>query len=154
MRNLKIFFGILFTAVLVTSIGCSDDQQQKIVNTVSLKFKNPNIGFGRESDSIILVDVIVESTSPLRVVSNKVQVVSGNDENETFAEGLVLINMTGREVTRSGYIFNNASQCWVWGRWITNTVTGQTDFQFGTASEQAYHNICAPRGSYYAKLKR
>ena len=121
-------------------------------NVVSLKFDSHSVSEGRELDSIILVDVIIESTSPLQVISDEVVVISGTDEDGAAAEGVVLANdPSGREIVRAGYIFNNATQCWVWGRWITNTDTGQVEFQFGTASEQAYHNICAPSGSYYAK---
>ena len=151
MKNYKLYFSILVIALLTTLWSCSEEHQNGSIGTVSLKFKNPSAETGRQNDSIILVDVVVVSASPLEVISDRVSVVRGVDEEGDSAEGVVLTDLAGKEAVRAGYLFNNATQCWVWGRWITNTATGQTDFQFGSASEQAYHNICAPSGSYYAK---
>jgi len=154
MKNHKFYFSIFAIVLFALISACSEEQETEKVSVVSLKFKKSTANFEKESDSIFRVNVIIESISPLQVISNEVTVVTAINENGNQIEGLALMDPEGRDIVRPGYIFNNATQCWVWGRWITNTVTGQTDFQFGSASEQAYHNVCAAAGSYYAKYSK
>ncbi|CAM3498050.1 hypothetical protein FLLO111716_14365 [Flavobacterium longum] len=153
MKDLKLYFGILVLSVGVLFLAsCSDQESATQLQSVNLKFKNQDQVTRRLSDSIFSVHVIIESTQPLRVISDEVVVMEAHGENGESLEGIALItNDTAREISRAGYIFNNATQCWIWGRYVTNTSTGETYFQPGTASEQAYHNVCAPQGSYYAR---
>jgi hypothetical protein len=153
MKNYKFYFSILAMTLFVLIVACSEEQENANLGAVSLTFKKLTPDLDRQNDSIFIVDVIIESISPLQVISDEVTVMTAIDENGNQLEGLALIaDAEGREVVRPGYFFNSGTQCWVWGRWITDTTTGQVDFQFGSASEQAYHNVCAPSGSYYAKI--
>jgi hypothetical protein len=153
MKKLKKSMTLLVMTIvgLVSLLSCSDNES---VESITLLFRNAPAENRRSADSLFSLTVEITSFEPLVVKSDFVTVVETVAENNEKVSGLVLTeDWKKRLIVTPGYIFNNATQCWIWGAYTANTATGQTTWSAGTASEQVYHNVCPPRGEMYCRKK-
>ena len=159
---LNYFSILLILAVISTSVSCSSNDDNASDNTSS-NSKSYTLNFGQLDEmgrSATLLDVTFEvlRTQPLTIESNDMlQVVSGTDiANQKDYEGIMVTRDYEYAVNTiyqvKGYIFNNNTQCFMYGTWTYDTDRpGWWRFEFASAQQQVLYNQCAPEGEYYAR---
>jgi len=156
----KINFLILICSITALFACTNNDEQSISKEVVSLKFKKEFSTTNKNSDTLVSVDINVLSYAPLVIESNEVKHIQVKvDESSLKSDGLLLENdyaeiidnTSNRLIETPGYIFNNRTQCFMYGTFITNTETGTWTFLFAVSSVQSQMNVCAPNGQMYAK---
>ncbi len=117
--------------------------QEKILKTVSLKFDE-------KSKETVLIKL--DSFSPLKISSDKAEVILAQDEKGNRLEGVVLRLPQGFPIKlRNGYWFNAQTQCWIYGSFVYETTLGITLFYPAPPHVQEVMRVCAPLGQLYAR---
>ncbi len=163
-KSISIFTFLIIALSSVSYISCTNNDDKSNSELLTLKFKNKTTYLSKNTDSLIDVNINVISFEPLVIESDQVTQIQANieDSNET-SQGLILnedyenLSQSGvfsRLVETSGYIFNNATQCFQYGTYITDTETGRWTFLYAVPQVQMQMNVCAPSGQMYAKTKK
>ena len=100
------------------------------------------IGFG--------LDLSIITFNPLVIENDDVKIIRVKTDKGEF-DGIISIkDFESRIIETSGYIFNNHTQCFMYGTHIYNTETGERTFLFALPQVQSFMNVCAPPGEMYA----
>jgi hypothetical protein len=163
-KLISIFTFLIIVLSSVCYISCTHNDDKSNSELLTLKFKNKSTYFSKNTDSLIDVNIYVISFEPLVIQSEQVtQIQAHIEESNEISQGLILnedyekLSQSGafsRLVETSGYIFNNATQCFQYGTYITDTETGRWTFLYAVPLVQIQMNVCAPRGQMYAKTKK
>lgn len=139
MKNSKTFaFGLI--CLLLTAATYA---QEKIQKTVSLRFDE-------KSKETVLIEL--ESFGPLKIKSDRAEVISAVDAKGNKVEGVVLrLNSAFPIKLKNGYWFNVQTQCWIYGSYVYETSLGITLFYPASPQVQAVMNVCAPSGQIYVR---